>query len=58
MDIKCMWYWNLRYSFSRGLRFVNCDGDVLKFVEDVKGFDLVDAYVEHSIGNHEVIDES
>ncbi|KAL5081460.1 hypothetical protein RYX36_009881 [Vicia faba] len=28
------------------------------FVGDVKGFDLVDVYLKHSVGNLEVIDES
>ncbi|XP_058725642.1 uncharacterized protein LOC131596928 [Vicia villosa] len=54
-NIKRMWYWNPKYSFSRGLRPLNCDGDVLKLVEDLKGFNLVDVYVEHTV---EVIDES
>ena len=49
MNIKCMWYWNPKYSFSRGLRPLNCDSDVLKLAEDNKGFELVDVYVEHSI---------
>ncbi|CAI8610236.1 unnamed protein product [Vicia faba] len=49
MNIKCMWYWNPKYSFSRGLRPLNCDSDVLKLAEDIKGFNLVDVYVEHSI---------
>ncbi|CAI8615409.1 unnamed protein product [Vicia faba] len=48
-NIKCTWYWNPKYSFSRGLRPLNCDSDVLKFAEDIKGFELVDVYVEHSI---------
>ncbi|CAI8619499.1 unnamed protein product [Vicia faba] len=54
MNIKCMWYWNPKYNFSSGFRPLNCDSDILKFVEDVKGFDLADVYVEHSI---EVINE-
>ncbi|CAI8589726.1 unnamed protein product [Vicia faba] len=49
MNIKCMWYWNPKYSFSRGLRPLNYDSGVLKLAEDIKGFDLVDVYVEHSI---------
>ncbi|XP_058742388.1 uncharacterized protein LOC131614867 [Vicia villosa] len=48
-NIKCMWYWNPKYSFGRGLRPLNCDGDVLKLIEDLKGFDLVDVYVEHTV---------
>ncbi|KAI5428369.1 hypothetical protein KIW84_033381 [Lathyrus oleraceus] len=54
-NIKCTWYWNYKYNFSRDLRPINCDGNVLKFSKDVKGFDLVDVCVEHSI---EVIYES
>ncbi|XP_058784528.1 uncharacterized protein LOC131659338 [Vicia villosa] len=57
MNIKCMWYWNPKFSFSRGLRPLNCDADVVKFVADVSGYELVDVYVEHSIGILDVIDE-
>lgn len=32
--------------------------DVLKFVEDVKGFDFVDVYVEHSVEEPELVDEA
>ncbi|CAI8592158.1 unnamed protein product [Vicia faba] len=46
------------YGFSCVLRPLNYDDEVLKFAEDVKGFDLVDVYVDHSIGSSEVIDES
>lgn len=28
-DIKCMWYWNPMYIFSRGLRPLKYDNDVL-----------------------------
>jgi hypothetical protein len=50
-NIKCLWYWNPKFSFSRGLRSLNNDGDVLKFIEDIKGFHVVDVYVEHNIDN-------
>jgi hypothetical protein len=50
-NIKCLWYWDPKFSFSRGLRSLNNDGDVLKFIEDIKGFDVVDVYVEHTIDN-------
>ncbi|XP_058725212.1 uncharacterized protein LOC131596548 [Vicia villosa] len=58
-NIKCMWYWNPKYSFSRGLRPLNCDGDVLKLIEDLKGFALVDVYVEHTVevlGDEDIVD--
>lgn len=45
MNIKYMWYWNPRFIFSRDLKPLNCDLDVLKFVDDVNGFELVDVYV-------------
>ncbi|XP_058784868.1 uncharacterized protein LOC131659733 [Vicia villosa] len=48
-NIKCIWYCNPKFCFSRGLRPINCDNDVLKFYKDIKGFELVDVYVEHSI---------
>ncbi|XP_058753082.1 uncharacterized protein LOC131626267 [Vicia villosa] len=57
-SIKCLHYWHPKYSFSRCLRPLNCDADVVKFVEDVKGFDLVDVYVEHSVEEPELVDEA
>ncbi|XP_058733531.1 uncharacterized protein LOC131605157 [Vicia villosa] len=52
-----MWYWNPKFSFSRGLRPLNCDKDVLKFVDDIKGFQLVDVYVEHTIEVTPVVED-
>ncbi|XP_058766723.1 uncharacterized protein LOC131640331 [Vicia villosa] len=57
-NIKCLHYWHPKYSFSRGLRPLNCDADVVKFVEDVKGFELVDVYVEHLVEEPELVDEA
>lgn len=57
-NVKCVWYWNPKYRFFRGLRPINSNANVLKFVEDANGFELVDVYVEYSIGNPEVIDEA
>lgn len=34
-------------SLRHGLRPLNNDGDVLKFVKDVKGFEIIEIYVEH-----------
>ncbi|XP_058765411.1 uncharacterized protein LOC131638892 [Vicia villosa] len=48
-NIKCVWYLNPNLSFSRGLRSLNNDSDVLRFVEDVRGFKVVDIYVEHKV---------
>nr|XP_012571603.1 uncharacterized protein LOC105852195 [Cicer arietinum] len=36
MSIKCLWYQHPKYAFPRGLRPLNNDDDVVKFVEDVK----------------------
>ncbi|KAI5439846.1 hypothetical protein KIW84_025273 [Lathyrus oleraceus] len=57
MNIKCMWYWNPRFIFSLDLRPLNCHLDVLKFVDDVNGFELVDVYVENKIDNLDVVYE-
>ncbi|XP_058784134.1 uncharacterized protein LOC131658902 [Vicia villosa] len=48
-NIKCLWYWNPNFSFSHGLRPLNNDSDVLRFMEDVRGFKVVDIYVEHKV---------
>lgn len=57
---KCMWYWNLIFSFVRGLRPLNCDVGVLEFIEDINaiGIELVGVYVEHSVDNHDIINET
>ncbi|XP_050878006.1 uncharacterized protein LOC127081821 [Lathyrus oleraceus] len=48
-NIKCLWYWNLNFSFSRGFQPLNNDNDVLRFMEDVRGFKVIDIYVEHKV---------
>ncbi|CAK8579362.1 unnamed protein product [Lathyrus sativus] len=48
-NLKCLWYWNPNFSFSRGLRPLNNDNDVLRLMEDVRGFKVVDLYVEHKV---------
>ncbi|CAL5200759.1 unnamed protein product [Lathyrus oleraceus] len=58
VNIKCLWYWNPTYSFSRGLRPLNNDQDVLQFSKDVVSYDVIDVYVEHSVGIPEIIDDS
>jgi hypothetical protein len=32
---------------NRGLRPLNCDDDVLKFANDIKGYDVIEVYWEH-----------
>ncbi|KAI5439769.1 hypothetical protein KIW84_025228 [Lathyrus oleraceus] len=46
------------FSFSRGLRPINCDADVLKLIENLQRYDLVDLYVEHAVDNPGIIDEA
>ncbi|KAI5440635.1 hypothetical protein KIW84_010204 [Lathyrus oleraceus] len=58
VNIKCLWYWHLAYSFSRGLRPLNNDQDVLQFSKDVIGYDVIDVYVEHNLGILQIIDDS
>ncbi|KAI5433592.1 hypothetical protein KIW84_020759 [Lathyrus oleraceus] len=57
VNIKCLWYWNLRYSFSRGLRPLNNDQDILQFSKDVVGYDVIDVYVEHGIDEDYVVSD-
>lgn len=38
-----------------GLRPINTYADVVQFLSDVKGFELVDLYVEHNVGCVEVL---
>ena len=46
------------FIFSRGLKPINYDANMLKFVKDINGFELVDVYVDHSIGNPEMVEEA
>ena len=55
--IKGMWYHHLKLSLARGLRPLNNDADVLKFGEDMKGYDLGNIYVEHVVDEPEVLTE-
>lgn len=48
-NISCLWYWNPKFSFARGLRSLNNDQYVLNFTGDVKGFQVIDVYVEHAV---------
>lgn len=56
--MKCIWYCNPRFSFSRGLTSIKNDADVLKFVEDVKGYDLDDVYVKHCVDTPDIVDDT
>lgn len=47
-----------RFSFSSGLRPINYDADMLKLIEDISGFNLVDMYVKHEVNNPYIIDEA
>ncbi|KAI5384902.1 hypothetical protein KIW84_071765 [Lathyrus oleraceus] len=44
--------------FSKALRSLKCDVDVIKVNEDLSGFDLVDLYVEHEAHNPDIIYEA
>ncbi|XP_058755919.1 uncharacterized protein LOC131629134 [Vicia villosa] len=48
-NIRCLWFWHSKYAFSRGLRPLNDDKDVLNFMEDIRGYKLIDIYVEHKV---------
>ncbi|CAI8588931.1 unnamed protein product [Vicia faba] len=48
-NMRCLWYWNPKFSFSRGLQPLNDDKDVLRFMENVREFKLIDIYVEHKV---------
>ena len=57
-NIRWLWYWNPKFSFSRSIIPIKCDTTVLKFDEDVNGFELVDVNLKHNIDNSDVIDEA
>jgi hypothetical protein len=49
VDLKSMWYHHPKHSFADGLRPFNNDNDFQKLVEDSKGCNTIDLYVEHAI---------
>lgn len=53
-----MRYWNPRFNFSRGLRPLNNDNDMMIFAKYVIGYEVIDVYVEHNIDNPEIVDAS
>lgn len=50
--------WNPKFSFSRGLRPLNNDNDVMQFAKYVIGSEVIDVYVDHIIDNPEIMDAS
>lgn len=49
MDFKTLWYRQPKFSLAHGLRPINSDTNVLKFAEDVKGFEVIEVYVERLV---------
>ncbi|CAK8534364.1 unnamed protein product [Lathyrus sativus] len=52
---KCIWYHDPKFSLERRLRPMNNDKDILKFGEDMKGYDYADIYVDHIVDEPEVV---
>lgn len=57
-NIKYLWYWNPTYKFSRSLRPLNNDQDILQFSKDDVGYDVIDVYVEHNVEIPDIVDDS
>ncbi|KAI5412884.1 hypothetical protein KIW84_057491 [Lathyrus oleraceus] len=55
--IKCMWYHDLKYSFEHGVKPINNDKDVLKFGEEMSGYEIASIYVEHVVNEPTIITE-
>lgn len=49
VDIKCMWCQNPIFNFSRGLRPLSNDKDVLQFAKHVVGYEVIYVYVKHKV---------
>lgn len=50
------WVSYSKYSFVRGLELLNRNVEVLKFVEDTKGYEIIGVYVEHVVNNLEIVE--
>ncbi|WJX76741.1 hypothetical protein P8452_60124 [Trifolium repens] len=48
-DFKSLYYRHPQLALSRGLRPLNCDDNVLTFIEDIKGHEVVEVYLEHLV---------
>ncbi|XP_058759822.1 uncharacterized protein LOC131633127 [Vicia villosa] len=59
VDINSLWYRNPVLSFTRGLKPLNNDNDVLQFTQDVVGHEVIDVYVDHKVSSPpEIVDPS
>ncbi|WJX34001.1 hypothetical protein P8452_22155 [Trifolium repens] len=56
-DFKCLYYRHPQLALSRGLRPLNCDDNVLTFIEDIKGYEVVEVYLEHLVDTPILIEE-
>lgn len=56
-SIRCIWYCNPKFYFAIGFIPFSNDQDVLTFIEDVKGFNAINIYVEHNVDIHEITDD-
>lgn len=55
LRLKCLWYHYPKYSFEHGRKPLNNDKDVLKFWEDMFGYESVNIYVENVVDELDVI---
>ncbi|KAI5421780.1 hypothetical protein KIW84_045278 [Lathyrus oleraceus] len=55
--VKFMWYHDSKFSLEHGRIPINNDKDILKFREDMKGYDYVNIYVEHIVDELNVVIE-
>jgi hypothetical protein len=56
-DFKSLYYRHPQLALSRGLRPLNCDDNVLTFIEDIKGYEVVEVYLEHLVDTPILIEE-
>lgn len=50
------WMSYSKYSFVHGLELLNRNVEVLKFVEDTKGYEIIGVYVEYVVNNLEIVE--
>jgi hypothetical protein len=50
-DFKSLYYNHPKLTLSRELRSLNCDGNVLTFIEfeDINEYEVVETYIEHLV---------
>lgn len=57
-EIKCIPYWNPRFSFNCDLQTLNYDDDMLQLIKDADRCEVTNLYFKHIISEPDIVDEA